>query len=248
MRGEKCAKPTCDRKAQNGGLCKLHYQLSMRGRPVGLVDSTATRERIALLRSIGMGTPRIGELAGIPQVTVWRASISETVMARTEHKILSIPVNMGLSRDGALISALGSRRRLQALQVNGWTCSALMERVGVNKRAIVGICTDQPYVTVAVARRIAEVFRELEMTDGGNQVTRRRSLSKGWSPPLAWRDIDDPSETPDRRSEGRVDWFDEFQELRELGLTQDEAASHLGVDRDVLWRRLDRLKKGKKCA
>lgn len=249
-REKKCGRPTCKRKAQNGGLCRHHYRLAMEGKPTGLVDSTKSREHIARLRELGIGTPRIAELAGVPQVTIWRITQSTQVLAATEMRVMAIAIPRDpylIAKAGACMPLVGAQRRLQALMANGHTGMDLAGYLGVNKRAVVAICAGhQQYVTADLARRIDSMFRELQLQQGGSSITRGRALVKGWHPPLAWDEdtIDDPNALPAEveRAEG-TDWWPSYLELKDMGVSDEIAADRLGVKLKSLRARRDRLTK-----
>lgn len=244
---KKCAKPTCPRKEQNGGFCKQHYRLAMAGKPMGLVSAGRASEHIAKLKAMGIGTPRIGELAGMPQVSVWRITEQDQILARTEAKILSIPLPGAaheLAKDGAPVAVIGTQRRLRALQVLGYRGIDLAERLGIQRRTVQSICAgEQDFVSADVARRVASLFEELQLTPGGTEVTRSRSLRKGWHPPLAWDEdaIDDPAATPqqhDRMEAKPGDWWDSYLELREMGLEPRAAADRMRLPWKTVYDRL----------
>lgn len=158
--------------------------------------------------------------------------------------------------------ALGSRRRLQALAVLGWTVEELGDRSGVKFTTIAAIqrgATQQ--ITAARAATVHALWTDLAETRGPSTEATRRALAKGWAPPAAWDDIDDPNATPDGvpcshrgcthapevaglcrrhysdRREGRerqrvVINVDDLEDLSRWGLTVPQAAERLGISRD----------------
>jgi hypothetical protein len=98
------------------------------------------------------------------------------------------------------VLALGTKRRLRALQAIGWTLTAIADELGTKRSRVEKWCSeDRTYVYTTTAARVAEVYERLCMTrPTGRWATRTRNLaaSKGYAPPLAWLDIDDPSERP----------------------------------------------------
>lgn len=221
----------------------------MVGQPTGFSDGARARAHIATLKAMGIGTPRIAELSGMPQVTIWRVSNSDRVLARTEARILAIALPSAaheIAKDGASVALIGTQRRLRALQVAGYTTARLGDLVGIGKRAVVNICSDsQTYVTAEVARRVAALFDDLQATPGGNKTTRARSLAKGWHPALAWDEdaIDDPDAVPHTSEDRNSDWYDSYLELLEFGIEPKAAAERVGVPWETAWRRADRNKK-----
>lgn len=102
-----------------------------------------------------------------------------------------------INRGSLLVDSTGTARRIRALMAIGWTAA--------------GIAAHGPWATgdalLELAKRqrihidnrneVARIYDDLCMTPGPSANTRRRALAKGWAPPLAWDDIDDPAETPD---------------------------------------------------
>lgn len=117
-----------------------------------------------------------------------------------------------LNRGPLLVPALGTVRRLRALQALGWTQRQLSEYVDVSAARIGHLSqghrtnkrTGEDQVTTHVhietAEAIGQLYRKLCMTlppDPDSWVAkrqRRHARNLGWAPPLAWDDIDDPSE------------------------------------------------------
>lgn len=99
------------------------------------------------------------------------------------------------------VSARGSIRRIHALVAIGWSMEHQAERLGINKRVIQGFAAKSPETRtrVATAKRYADLYDELHMTPGPSQRARLIAKRKGWMPPLAWDDIDDPGEQPNLR-------------------------------------------------
>ncbi|CAM5493876.1 hypothetical protein SANTM175S_01230 [Streptomyces antimycoticus] len=107
--------------------------------------------------------------------------------------------------DGARIDATGTRRRVQALAVRGWSRQVIAERVGMTashfKKAI-----GHERVTARLARRVAAVYDAwwnqdpLEHGVPPQSVSRARGDAQrsGFHSALAWDDesIDDPDAAP----------------------------------------------------
>ena len=114
-----------------------------------------------------------------------------------------------IARGPMLIDSTGTVRRLRALYAIGWTSSDIAPMLGCTP-ARVGHLISGKRVTVHrhTASRVDSVYRQLCMTVPQDpdvlapRMTRtrarqrRQSAAKGWVPPLAWDDIDDPDETP----------------------------------------------------
>lgn len=147
-------------------------------------------------------------------------------------------------REGRLpdtfVPAVGTARRLRALVAAGWSWRALAGRLGVTAsrprrwaESLDGV------VRRETAEKVDALFREIAMVPGGSRYALTVARKYGWQPPLAWLDIDDPAEQPDRGGYG-VDIVDEVAVERALSgepidLTDAElvAAVQAGAARDV---------------
>lgn len=98
-----------------------------------------------------------------------------------------------------LVDRTGTVRRLQALAALGWRWQDMAEALGKtswqNVQAM-AIGKSHRLVTRATAAGVARIYGRLSGHLGPSEVTRRRAVAKGWAPPLAWDDIDDPDATP----------------------------------------------------
>lgn len=251
MRGQKCTKSTCQRKQQSGGLCRPHYQHSTRstGIPTGRVNPTRTREHILQLGEAGLSQSRIAEMIGARQTSVWQIATGhrKTILASTEAKILSIPIEGAwtMARNHALISAVGTRRRLQALVAMGHTTRYLAEHLGIYQRAVTMITAgEQEHVEALTAFTTARLFKKLQLVPGPSSIGRGRAVRKGWPPPLAWDEgsIDDPQARPRRPVDDEGSWLENYQELKGFGLSDDRIAQRMGIKHSSLMTKLGRLK------
>lgn len=110
-----------------------------------------------------------------------------------------------------MVPAIGTRRRIQALKALGHSGADIAERLGVTYQAVHKLehgTADK--VFAATAEKVRTAFAEMCMTlPTGYHRTRIRnqSLAAGYAPPLAWDNIDDPSESPSGSlcDEGGVD-------------------------------------------
>lgn len=102
----------------------------------------------------------------------------------------------------ATIPALGSQRRIQALRAIGYTIPQLAEATGLSTVYLDQLCNGRR--SVRINKRNAELidraYRTLSVQPLHNttQATRSRNNARrrGWHPPMAWNDIDNPKERP----------------------------------------------------
>lgn len=108
-----------------------------------------------------------------------------------------------LHRGPRLIDKTGTRRRVQALMRIGWTRAEIATRVGMTPGGLSRLLDPSwPTVTVRNAAKVAAVYDELCMTPGPSTCTAGHAKARGYAPPLAWDDIDDPEEQPDPGYDG----------------------------------------------
>lgn len=104
------------------------------------------------------------------------------------------------------VPVLGTQRRIRALMALGWTTTDIADAAGLCHRAKVSqILNGQngkpaQWVTRTTADRIAAVYERLSMRIPPHTRARARTrtiaTSRGYAPPLAWDNIDDPDEQP----------------------------------------------------
>lgn len=104
-----------------------------------------------------------------------------------------------------LVSSVGTKRRVRALNRLGWSSYALSERLGKAPCYVASLLRND-LVSRRTAAVIARLFDELCMTvppvSASSVRTRNYAARMGWPPPLAWDDdIDDPAAVPARTGE-----------------------------------------------
>lgn len=146
-----------------------------------------------------------------------------------------------------LASSVGIVRRLCALQAIGWPDQAIAERLGCTKQAVSWLrCGNRTTANRETRAAVDRVYNELSGTPGPSAQARRTAQRRGWAPPLAWDDIDDPDAQPDYgeshdwRWDRRAGRSEKVAELTREGLTAEQIAEHLGVTR----RTVERLRAG----
>lgn len=135
---------------------------------------------------------------------------------------------LGITRS---IPALGTQRRIRALMALGWTSGDIANRCGwTTPQAVTVLLSGRRYVYRSTAEKIAAVYDQLSMTPGPSTRNWREAARKGWPPPLAWDNIDDPDERPRGiRTDTRRDLLAEWADLRAAGESIEQAAARLGV-------------------
>jgi hypothetical protein len=131
------------------------------------------------------------------------------------------------------VDATGTRRRVQALCVLGWSTTQIAERIDMVQNQL-WMTTQQETVYRSTAARVAEIYDVLSMSVPPTTTTSERisvsrtkshAIRAGWAPPLAWDDIDDPNEQPNFG--GADDAIDPVVVSRILG--QDASLAHVAT-------------------
>ena len=174
---------------------------------VKLVDAKPLKDHVAMLMASGMSFRAIALTAGYTSRNALADSMTRSsVRPATMARILAVSPKRDNRRD-AYVDATGSRRRLQALAVNGYSTRYLAGRLGHKHAATVQDIGSgkTPTVRYRTMDAIRDLYEELWDKPGGNARTASIAKSKGWLPALAWDDdlIDRPEhEAEDVRRSG----------------------------------------------
>lgn len=152
-----------------------------------------------------------------------------------------------LHRNGYRLSvpALGCQRRLQALQAIGYSWRQLEEITGLSRPCLRSLAHGK-YTRIrarTTAKPIIEAYRTLcvqplHNTPSASKV-RGYARMKGWAPPMAWDDIDDPNDQPKGVEGGGQLTEDEVRQIRRLyaeGVPQVEISRRYGFSRSTVSR------------
>lgn len=181
------------------------------GRWQPYVDAGPTRAHVESLRAAGMGLKTVAKASGVAHGTLSKLIYGERGLApskRVRHetavRLQAVQVNVGNLADGAKVSSLGTRRRLQALVAIGWSQSKLGTRLGMEPGNFYKLMRCNELVFARTARAVTALYDELWNTPPANEKWRdkiafNRSVNyaqaRDWAPPLAWDEdtIDDPN-------------------------------------------------------
>lgn len=123
---------------------------------------------------------------------------------RHGHMVWMKRYRMGV---GGMVPTLGSRRRVEALEAIGWSRAEISRQLG-RTREYIGHALRNEVVQQGTADAIAAIYDRLSMVvpldapvrrkgeTRKHDATRTRAARRGFAPPLAWEDIDDPNEKP----------------------------------------------------
>ena len=94
----------------------------------------------------------------------------------------------------AYVPALGTQRRIRALQALGWPIETIAAEAGwVHGNSVTSIFQFES-IQRRTRDRIANVYERLSATPGPSSRTRILATRKGYAPPLAWDCIDTDEE------------------------------------------------------
>lgn len=182
------------------------------GRWEPYVDATRAREHVQSLLAANMGPVQIAKVSGVPHGAISKLlygdygrgmAPSKRIRRETETKLLAVEATVDTLADAALMPALGTVRRIQALHALGWPLSEIARRIGVY-RASLDRTLKAAQVQAGTARRVRDLYEELCMTPGPSLRARKHALEKGWKPPLWWDDIDSDFTVDKRVRQGRA--------------------------------------------
>ncbi|MEU1273055.1 hypothetical protein [Streptomyces sp. NPDC005799] len=202
------------------------------------VDATQTRAHIERLAARGWTQGQIAAAAGIHQTTVSIvASARHPQVARsTATAILAIRLDQKPPIPRGLTDATGTRRRLQALMVLGYTLPDITTRAGITRGGLHQTLDGRwECVRTTTAGRVARVYRQLSVLPSPvgrtAELARNHAMGQGWHGPMAWADIDDPQCVPEPTTPGAPSSVhpDDVAELAGCGLDDLEIGRRLGV-------------------
>lgn len=107
-------------------------------------------------------------------------------------------------RQAAHIDATGTRRRIQALHVLGYSDREIADRLGKTFQEVHKMRSLLARILPGTAEAVARVYEQLwDKPSIGPHAAKVRALAarKGWHPPMAWDDIDNPDDDPDAAPE-----------------------------------------------
>lgn len=171
------------------------------------VDATEARDHVKQLMADGMSIKRIAAAANVLPTRV-----SHLLYGRGERAAPSkirpdySAALLGVEPNPYRVPILHVSRRIQALIAIGYPMTELSARLGMSQGRVWQYATEyQDRVTVDTFMAVDALFRKLSMTlpprrtkEEKYAASRAMNTAKrrGYKPPLAWHDIDDPRERP----------------------------------------------------
>ncbi|WP_433426273.1 hypothetical protein ACQP1V_43170 (plasmid) [Microtetraspora malaysiensis] len=172
------------------------------------------RDHVKKIRDeTGIGVKRLGHLIGINLSWLMYGKPDagfpppEEIPTKTGQAVLAFWPAPDDILDGTPIDGTGTRRRLQALVVAGWSTKVLDKLLDVDPSHLARITRGDDCVYAGFVRAVTRLYKMLwdqqpPETTKGERISavkaRMNAARKGWAPALAWEDgsIDDPSAKP----------------------------------------------------
>lgn len=162
------------------------------------------------------------------------------IATRRYHKALQLDHHRGIRRR---VDSTGVRRRIEALGALGWTGVQIGALLGTTGEHVRQLRAEKRWSSHRTAARVAAVYEELrdqappetsrvERHNASRQ--RNQAKAKGWAPPEAWHDIDDPTEQPWSRTAITCGYVDEV--VVERILVGDPLPANRAERREVIRR------------
>lgn len=191
------------RRTRNAHMDRLRRRRNalarLNGVETSMVPAAPIRSHLKTLHGMGWSFEAIAAIHGCGTAAGLRL-IAHGNSLRAERKfesVAQIPVTLAVPDcvgDSMWVPSLGATRRVRALMAYGWRHEDMAELAG---RSLHRFAHEGSGKTRAVDWRIIDrIFDRLATTPGGSDKSSTRARNLGYQLPLAWRDIDDPTERP----------------------------------------------------
>ncbi|MFF0942709.1 hypothetical protein ACFYE2_00565 [Kocuria sp. CPCC 205300] len=210
------------------------------------VPADPARELIAAYLAQGHTMAQIADVTTLHERNLWDIHAGKRPTVVSDSIDLLRGARKHLPAPTGRIDATGTRRRLQALAVIGWTTARVAEVAGIDRNVAQYLRSGKHAgCTVETSRRVAAAYDDLwDRTPPAGTPSEKRDATwvtrtaekHGWLPPAAWDDdrIDDPAYTPNVTRLKRdlqtvsVEKLDDLEHLIGLGVAVEEAALRVG--------------------
>lgn len=204
---------------------KRYEYLRYRGIPTGLVGAGPVVAHIQRMVDLSWSFNSLsawtnGELSH-HTFRLLLSGRSETVERRTQSLVAQIPYTLAVPDHmpgNLFVAPLGMTRRVRALYAIGWTREALMDELATPGVSIAHAARGaRNRVQADRWRAIDGLYQRLHLTPGPSVIARQRAIANGYAPPLAFNDIDNPTESPKHLRHSSPQSVDQILVARILG-------------------------------
>ncbi|MEU8195272.1 hypothetical protein AB0C10_15975 [Microbispora amethystogenes] len=215
-----CRCTRCSRAAMR--YRKMRRLAIARGTWQAMTDAGPVRQHVlAVMEATGVSPQTIALAAGVGKSTIKQLVCGrpsqgrgpeKTITVRVAERLMNVVITLDMLPDRSQVDACGTRRRLQALAMLGWSLTGLGSMCGVRFNAIRFIAKGEVRtVTAKTARAVRDLYAELwnqpapAVTRSERKTAtyaRNHAIKLGWAPAAAWDEdtIDDPKAKPNWRA------------------------------------------------
>lgn len=157
-------------------------------------DIAPVRQHLLDLQAAGVGADAIAKHAQVGRQTVQkiRNGTQGRVSRPVADRLLAVT-----SKHADKLPVWPVARRLQALNALGYTARRMATDLGFTEEVLSDLLGGKrTYVLRPTTNKVAAYYEARHMTPGGNTFSVNSARRRGYLPPLAWDDIDDPNEQP----------------------------------------------------
>jgi len=245
--------------AANSEYENRRHRLQGYGRPTTTwVDAAPVRAHVHEVLAAGVGWKRVARVAGVHASAVSRLLYgrrredgrieppTKRMKPDVARALLAVPVpTVTQLPGGVIVDGTGTRRRLQALAVVGWSVDRIAAAADLDRQSLDG-ALHGGQVLARTAQAITKAYDERwdqpptaadRFEQGAITRTMNRAKRAGWLPPAAWDDdtIDNPAAEPitmdvdddESVDEHAVELVLDGQPMRLTGRTLDHAVERL---------------------
>lgn len=159
------------------------------------VDGTSARKVAQVWFDRGWSIRAIAAAAGISRTTV--ADLVHGTRDQFESDVVDAVLGVTrelLVRHADLVPAVATRRRIQHMQVCGWSQGWIAEQAGITQSAVSLIARgDTHMVSPYLELQIERLSGRVGWRDGGTTRTKRNARRQRWRLATDWADIHDPA-------------------------------------------------------
>ncbi|MGW1246969.1 hypothetical protein [Streptomyces sp. NPDC002535] len=262
----KCKRPECREAAR--AYRRLTYRKQGYGTWQPFVEAEPARQHILALNAAGFSYKVIADHLGKTLAAVTSIVYELTPGRGRKRKIrpefaAAILALSPESMTPGMLPAVGSVRRVRALNAIGWPTRVIAEHMGTVAPRIRSITGRQQLVTRATAQGIADCYQQLHrlsplehgIAPGTVLKLTRMAARKGWRDPLWWEDmghIDDPDFDPasveqelGRNDEAAVRRA-EIEHLMSFGLDHENIAARMAMHPTTVRNIMNELRTGQR--
>lgn len=161
------------------------------------VPTAPIKKYVEELLALGMTKTDIALAAGWSWPNSLHAAMSRpTIRVATAERIMSISKE-AYTATAKEFPGWMVTRRVRALYAIGWSTEILAQRTGIPQEQLRIFMRGKRRTSYrSTAEKIFAIYDELQEIPGPSRYALNRAKARGYAPPMAWVDIDNPRERP----------------------------------------------------